>query len=103
MPPLMVYLLTLFRFEAFSIWDHSGTFNSLYIARLIARQYGGTIYSRPNTQDHRKPLERWRDGKLVWRNPDYDSILAESQDYLNKLEAFWGLYKSFVDPDDRMP
>lgn len=104
MPPMMVYLLTLFKFLPFSFWNPSYTYSSLYAVRCFAKQYGGIIYSRQDYKTGKTyELEHWRDGVIVWRNPNYDAITRSTQDYLESVRVFWDLDDHWVNPDDRMP
>lgn len=104
MPPLVIYLLTLFRFKAFRVWDPDYEYPSLSSVRRFAKQYGGVVWSRPHPETGKRyELEHWRDGQMVWRNPDYDKILKVSQDHLEYAAKYWDLAAYWVDPGDKMP
>ena len=104
MPPLMVYILTLFKFMPFSIWHPTYTYPTLKAVRHFAKQYGGIIYSRQDYKTGKTyELEHWRDGVIVWRNPNYDAIMKSTQDYLDEVGQFWELAPYWIDPNDVMP
>lgn len=104
MPPLAVYLLTLFYFRSFSLFGPSGSFSRLIAVRRLAKEHGGIVFSRPDfLTGKREELEHWRDGVVTWRNPRFDAIMKSRQDYLEDVAKFWDLAPYFIDVDDRMP
>lgn len=103
MTPLMYFMLAFFTFEADSIFDPWQQSSSLYSLRWLAKKHNGVIMSRPYVNGSREKLEQWKDGQIVWRNPRYDVIMKEQQDYLEKLCLYWKESLVMIRPDDRMP
>lgn len=74
----------------------------LGLLRASMKYYDGAIFSRPTRDGERFELESWRSGVRVWVNPDYDAIMAESEQRIQRAAAEYRITRAYG-PGDYMP
>ena len=75
---------------------------NLYSLRASLKYRDGLIYGRVLNDDTRPHLETWENGVRVWVNPNYDALMAESQQRI-ELASIGYRVTEVYGPGDSMP